>query len=92
MKKQIIASLACLCTLLSACQSGEAYRNSSTFSWEDFRTVTITDTLPLPTGYSLSMPFRLLYADSMLFMQSRQPDGFIERYQLPICKLSESLQ
>lgn len=29
------------------------------------------------------MPFRLLYADSMLFMQSRQPDGFIERYQLP---------
>lgn len=66
-----------------ACRHNAAYKDSVRFSLSDFALSETLDSVRMDTSPFLSVPIRILCADSVLFVQNRDGEYFLQRYRLP---------
>lgn len=78
----LLAGMFVACTF-NACQHNVNYENCSNFSWNDFAEAKTLDSVCMNKELFLSQPLRILCIDSILFVQNRSGEFFLQRYTLP---------
>ena len=79
---RLLAGMFVACTF-NACQHNVNYENCSNFSWNDFAEAKTLDSVCMNKELFLSQPLRILCIDSILFVQNRSGEFFLQRYTLP---------